>query len=248
MPKNAEMTERDLPAEDLDRRMVVPGKIGVSGRVSKAAKDLARQIGLPHKDAWSTEIAVRSIDGEMVVGKAVVWPIRTWEDVEALVADLRKAGLPDAKKADLEEFLIKQARSPDGFVLAARPTRMRNASAVLSLFREVEVGRSDDVGYHVHVEEMVDFSTGGVAGDALRQCFSMQAEADLAVLAHRLKDAGQPTSVAVCCESNNADTHDFVPALADVLDEALDRIHRNPKFAESVRGIDFDPPDYACHR
>lgn len=248
MTKSAGLTSRDLPSDDLDRRIVVSGKIGAPGRVPKAATDLARKIGLPHKDAWSTGIAVQSTDGRVSIGKAVVWPIRTKQDVADLIEDLRKAGLSDDKKKDLEKFLIKQARSPEGFVLAARAARMRNASAVLSLFREVEVGRDSLVSYHVHVEEMIDFSTEGVAGDALNQCLSLQAEADLAVLAHRLKDADHQTPIGLYCESNNDDTHDAAPILADVMDEAITRIQNNPKFAAAVRGIDFEPSGYACHQ
>jgi hypothetical protein len=242
------MKKHDLPAADLDRRVVTPGKIGFEGRVPKAAKDLASQIGLPHKDAWLTKIAIGSTDGKMAVEKAIVWPIWSEKDVAALVADLRKAGLSGTKKSDLETFLIKQAKSPNGLVLAARPARMRNASAVLSLFREIEVGRDNDVSYHVHVEEMIDFSTGGIAGDSLKTCFLLQAEADIAVLAHGLKEAGYEGTVSLLCESNNDDTHDAAPILADILDEALNRINANPKFTETAQRVDFEPANYACHR
>lgn len=247
MAKNGILTSRDLPSDDLDRRVVVPGKIGVAGRVPKAAKDLASKIGLPHKDAWSTGIALQSTDGRMPVGQAVVWPIRTQKDVADLIADLQKAGLAAYKKQDLEEFLIKQAQSPDGLVLAARAARMRNASAVLSLFREVEVGRDREVSYHVHVEEMIDFSVAGIAGDALEKCFRLQAEADLAVLAHRLTEAGYEGLVEQVCESNNGDTHNAAAIMTDLMEEALNQICANSKFTQAIRNIEFSPANLACH-
>lgn len=247
MANNGKLTTRDLPSDDLNRRIVVRGKIGVAGRVPMAAKDLASKIGLPHKDAWSTGIVPQSTDGRVAVGQAVVWPIRTPKDVADLIADLQKAGLAAYKKKDFEEFLIKQAQSPDALVLAARAARMRSASAVLSLFREIEVGRDREVSYHVHVEEMIDFSAGGVAGSALRKCFQLQAEADFAVLAHRLKKASYEGVVERICESNNGDTHDVAPILADIMEEALDRLQANPKFTNAVQDVEFGPANCACH-
>lgn len=247
MAKETDLPGRDIPSDDLNDRIVVAAKIGISGHVPKAATDLAHKIGLPHKDAWGAGFAVKSMDGRVPMGKAVVWPIRTMKDVTDLIEDFKKAGLSDAKKRDLETFLIKQARSLEGIVLAARPGRLRNAAAVLSLFREVEIGPDNHVSYHVHVEEMIDFSADGTAGDALKQCFSLQVETDLATLAHSLKEAGHETRVELYCESNNDDTHDATSILADLMDEALTRISSHPKFATSMHGIDFEPAEYACH-
>ena len=238
------LTKRDEAGPDLSRRIVARGKIGVAGRVPKNSQTLAAAIGLPHKEAWTAGLGRKS-GRSFALGQAAVWPLRDAVDVALLVADLRSQGLKAGKIADLETYLIRQIRSPDGVVIAARPSRMRRATSLVSLFREVEVDASGAVGYHVHIEEMIDLSAGS-AGGALREAFVLQASADLAALAHSLKRVGRERPVSVICESNNADTHRWAPVFGDLLDEAAAAIRRNPEFVKATAGVAVEPSDHYC--
>ena len=271
MTEALKLAKDDLPKSDLSRRVVFPGTIGVAGRVPASARQFAKEIGLPHKNAWiaglvesgrvkGAEIAVRGHAVEKLGGflpekprgkhdDAVVsvWPVVSEKDVAELVRDLEASGLTPEKKDDLYAFLPGQAKAQNGFVLAARLQGMRKASAVISLFREAEVDGRKDVSYHVHIEEMIDLS-GGMAGAALRACFGLQVQADLAVLAHTLKAQDHKGSVAVFCESNNDDTHQWAPVLADIMDIAEKAVWKTVEFKKSVADtVEFEPPDFACY-
>lgn len=241
MTSRGGLTRRDEPKSDLSRRVVAKGKIGVAGPVPKMARILASEIGLPHRDAWTSEVQPRRDGRSFAVGRTSVWPLRSRADVDALVAGLKRRGLPDEKAAILAEYLPKQIGWANGLVVAAAPSGMRHATTVMSLFREVEVDDDNAVGYHVHLESMVDLSAGGSAGKAVREVFRLQAAADLATLAHSLKKAGRERPVALHVESNNEDTHRWVDAFADIVDGARERIDGHPAFVRATSGIEFEP-------
>lgn len=230
---------------DLNRRTVVPGKIGVEGRAPKIAKDLALRIGLPHKKSWTVGLQPTP-SGGVALSDAVLTPLETFSDVVAVIADLSKLGLGQDKKSDLETYLIKQIRSPNGMVVAARSKGMRNTTAVMSLFREVEVDLESAVSYHVHAEELIDLFPNAGASQALLDAYARQAEADLAVLAHRLAALGVDAKVDILCESNNDDTHDAAEALSNMTERALLRIAENSKFAAATAGVQFEVPTAYC--
>lgn len=152
MMSDIKLAKSDLPREDLSRRMVVPGKIGVAGRAPRAAHQVAAAVGLPHKNAW---IASFAEDGVLKGGRlrlepqhvasltrerskasegdiVTVWPLTTGSAVAETVAELAKSGLNAFRALEVRTFASKVAASPDGFVLAGRGHGKRNATALLS--------------------------------------------------------------------------------------------------------------------
>jgi hypothetical protein len=266
MMSDIKLAKSDLPKEDLSRRMVVPGKIGVAGRAPRAAHQVAAAVGLPHKNAWISAFAAdgvlkggrlrlepdfvtvmtgerpKSSDGEIVT----IWPLTTLSAVAETVSELAKSGLDTHRALELRTFASKVAASPDGFVLAGRGHGKRNATALLSLFREVEIDHQGLVSYHAHVEEMVDLS-GGKVGAALRAVYGAQAEADLATLAHTASAAGSRGSIPILAESNNSDTHEWAESVANVAELASERVMANAAFQRAINGaIEFEIPNIAC--
>ncbi|MGY3581967.1 hypothetical protein ACVIGB_001110 [Bradyrhizobium sp. USDA 4341] len=262
------LAKSDLPREDLSRRLVVPGKIGVAGRAPRAAHQVAAAVGLPHKNAWISTFAAdgvlkggklrlethvisaltgvsrpRSADADIIT----VWPLTSSAAVSEVLTELLHSGLDAGKATDVRKFASKVAASPDGFVLAGRGHGKRNATALLSLFREVEVDHQGRLSYHVHIEELFDVSGGKVTA-ALSAVFGVQAEADLATLAHAAKAAGSHGSIPILCESNNVDTHEWCEPLGEVIEAASERVARTKAFRDAIGGeVEFEIPNVACY-
>ena len=268
MSDDIKLAKADLPKEDLSRRISVSGKIGVAGRAPRFAHQIAGAVGLPHKNAWISSFAV---DGILKGGKIrlephvvssligvsrsraadadiiTVWPVTSGAAVSTVVDELVKSGLDAAKAAEIRKFASKVAVSLDGFVLAGRGHGKRNATALLSLFREVEVDLQGHITYHIHIEELVDTSGGKVAA-ALSAIFGSQAEADLASLAHAAVAAGCRGSIPILCESNNLDTHVWCEPLSEVVELASDRVARTKEFRDAIAGkVEFEIPNIACY-
>lgn len=268
MTSDIKLAKADFPREDLGRRIFAPGKIGVAGRVPRSAVHVAAAVGLPHKNAWISSFAS---DGVLKGGKlrmephvvssltgvararssetdiVTVWPVTSGAAVAEVVDELVKSGLDGAQAADIRKFASKVAASPDGFVIAGRGHGKRNATALLSLFREVEVDDQAQVSYHVHLEYLFDLS-GGKAAAAVSALFGAQAEADLATLAHAAKTAGVRGSIPILCESNNEDTHAFAELLSEVVEAASERVVRTRSFKDAIAGeVEFEIPNVACH-